>query len=103
MICSNHGPSAYRFRENGDIGKISQNFPILGPRVFNAPLSWSIVAAIGLKKTRAMTLPDGGKSLTIMCICLDTIPQRVGQDSWTNGQTDGIGKNNIALCMPCIC
>ena len=37
------------------------------------------------QKTRVMTLPDGGKSLT-KCIRLDTIPECNG---WTDRQMDG--------------
>jgi len=49
------------------------------------------VTALGFrKKTRIMPLPDRRKSVTIVCIHLDTIPELEGRtDGRTDGQTDG--------------
>ena len=65
VIHSNNGPIAFHSEINNDFSRRSQ---ISHPRVFNVSLRefpLKFLTTITLKKTSAMSLPDGGKHSTI--------------------------------------
>ena len=85
---------------NGNFGRKSQFLP----REINAPLrgfSLEFCKAAGLKQTRLMALPGGGKKFYDKYNGFDTASALDRQrDGRTDGRTDGQKwSNNIALCM----
>ena len=63
---SKYGPIFYCFQDKRRF--LFENRKFFPPRVFNTPaegVPWNFVTAVGVEKTRVVSLPDGGKSLAI--------------------------------------